>query len=173
MGEADLKLVQLFCLLSFIFSKLKYSWCYPLTDSNSLFPSGNCWVKQETEKIQLNKTIFLMPFCFYFWLCCVSVAACRLSLLVVSSGYSSWQCAGFSLQRLLLLWSTGSRYVSSVVGVHRLSCSMACEIFPTQGLNPGLPHCRQTLYCLSHQGSHFIGHHSSNRDLKITFQLVI
>ena len=26
-------------------------------------------------------------------------------------------------------------------------------IFPTQGLNPGLPHCRQILYQLSHQGS--------------------
>ena len=26
-------------------------------------------------------------------------------------------------------------------------------IFPTQGPNPGLPHCRQTLYRLSHQGS--------------------
>ena len=26
-------------------------------------------------------------------------------------------------------------------------------IFPTQELNPGLPHCRQTLYRLSHQGS--------------------
>ena len=26
------------------------------------------------------------------------------------------------------------------------------EIFPTQGSNPGLPHCRQTLYHLSHQG---------------------
>ena len=25
-------------------------------------------------------------------------------------------------------------------------------IFPTHGLNPGLPHCRQILYCLSHQG---------------------
>ena len=25
-------------------------------------------------------------------------------------------------------------------------------IFPTQGLNPGLLHCRQTLYRLSHQG---------------------
>ena len=24
-------------------------------------------------------------------------------------------------------------------------------IFPTQGSNPGLPHCRQILYCLSHQ----------------------
>ena len=27
-------------------------------------------------------------------------------------------------------------------------------IFPTQGSNPGLPHCRPTLYRLSHQGSH-------------------
>ena len=26
-------------------------------------------------------------------------------------------------------------------------------IFPTQGSNPGLPHCTQTLYRLSHQGS--------------------
>ena len=28
------------------------------------------------------------------------------------------------------------------------------EIFPTQGLKPGLPHCRLMLYHLSHQGSH-------------------
>jgi len=27
------------------------------------------------------------------------------------------------------------------------------EIFPTQGSNPGLPHSRQILYWLSHQGS--------------------
>ena len=26
-------------------------------------------------------------------------------------------------------------------------------IFPTQGLNPGILHCRQMLYHLSHQGS--------------------
>ena len=26
-------------------------------------------------------------------------------------------------------------------------------IFPTQGMNPGLPHCRQMLYILSHQES--------------------
>ena len=26
-------------------------------------------------------------------------------------------------------------------------------IFPTQGSNPGLPHCRQILCCLSYQGS--------------------
>ena len=29
-------------------------------------------------------------------------------------------------------------------------------IFPTQELNPGLPYCRQILYCLSHQGSPWI-----------------
>ena len=29
-------------------------------------------------------------------------------------------------------------------------------IFPTQGLNPGLLHCRWILYHLSHQGSPFI-----------------
>ena len=29
-------------------------------------------------------------------------------------------------------------------------------IFPTQGSNPGLPHCRQSLYQLSHKGSPYI-----------------
>ena len=33
------------------------------------------------------------------------------------------------------------------------SISLLQGIFPTQGLNPGLPHCRQTLYQLSHKGS--------------------
>ena len=33
------------------------------------------------------------------------------------------------------------------------SPSLLREIFPTQGSNPDLPHCRQILYRLSHQGS--------------------
>jgi len=33
------------------------------------------------------------------------------------------------------------------------SLSLLQGIFPTQGLNPGLPHYRQILYQLSHQGS--------------------
>ena len=32
------------------------------------------------------------------------------------------------------------------------SLSLLQGIFPTQGSNPGLPHCRQILYQLSHQG---------------------
>ena len=33
------------------------------------------------------------------------------------------------------------------------SLSLLQEIFPTQGLNPGLLHCKQILYHLNHQGS--------------------
>ena len=32
------------------------------------------------------------------------------------------------------------------------SLSLLQGIFPTQGLNPGLPHCRQILFQLSHKG---------------------
>ena len=47
---------------------------------------------------------------FYFWLRWVFVAARRLSLASASWGYSSLWYAGFSLQWLLLLQSTGSRH---------------------------------------------------------------
>ena len=55
------------------------------------------------------KGIFLKKLFIYFLLRWVFVAACGLSLVVVSRGYSSLQCTGFSLRLLLLLWSTGSR----------------------------------------------------------------
>ena len=41
------------------------------------------------------------------------------------------------------------------------------EIFPTQGLNPGLLHCRQMLYHLSHQGSPLSQKGSLNLDLHV------
>ena len=55
--------------------------------------------------------IFLINLFIYFWLHWVFVAEHGLSLVVVSGGYSSLWCAGFSLQWLLLLRSTGSRHV--------------------------------------------------------------
>ena len=48
-----------------------------------------------------------------------------------------------------LFWVGGGGGKNTGVGCH----SLLQEIFPTQGLNPGLPHCRQTLYRLNHQGS--------------------
>ena len=46
-----------------------------------------------------KKSIYLF---IHFWLCLVFIAAHRLSLVVVSGGYSSLQCSGFSLLWLLL-----------------------------------------------------------------------
>ena len=54
-------------------------------------------------------------------LCWVFIPARGLSLVVASRGYSSLQCAGFSLWWLLLLQSTGTRHVGSVVVARGLS----------------------------------------------------
>jgi len=54
---------------------------------------------------------------------------------------------GLEPARLLCPWDFPGK--SAGAGCHFL----LQEIFPTQRLNPDLPHCRQTLYHLSHQGS--------------------
>ena len=54
---------------------------------------------------------------------------------------------GYQPTRLLHPWNFPCK--STGVGCHFLLQG----IFPTQGSNPGLPHYRQTLYHLSHQGS--------------------
>ena len=71
----------------------------------------------------------------YLWLCWVFVSVRGLSLVAASGGHSSSRCAGLSLSRPLLLRSTGSRRAGSVVVAHGPSCSVACGIFPDQGLN--------------------------------------
>jgi len=70
----------------------------------------------------------------------------------------------------LLKWSESRSVMSDSLWLHRLwtiyspwnspgqntgmgSLSFLQGIFPAQGLNPGLPHCRQILYQLSHQGN--------------------
>ena len=54
---------------------------------------------------------------------------------------------GLQATRLLCPWGFPGK--STGVGCH---CLLQ-RIFLTQGSNPGLPHCRQTLYHLSHQGN--------------------
>ena len=55
-----------------------------------------------------KKNLFLKF--IYFWLHWVFVAACGLSLVAASGGFSLLWCMGFSLRWLLLLWSMGSRH---------------------------------------------------------------
>ena len=75
--------------------------------------------------IYLFQFIDFLSFFKIFWLCWVFVAACGLSLLAVRGGYSSLWCAGFSLQWLLLLQSTGCRHAgfsSCGVQAQQLQC---------------------------------------------------
>ena len=64
---------------------------------------------KNSQKDVTTQTDFFKKFIYlfiYFWLRCVFVAVCRLSLVAASGGYSLLRCAGFSLWWLLLLWST-------------------------------------------------------------------
>ena len=76
-----------------------------------------------------------------------------LSLVAASGGHSSSRCAGLSLSRSLLLWSTGSRRAGSVIVAHGPSHSAACGIFPDQGSNPCPLHWQADSQPLRHQGS--------------------
>ena len=100
---------------------------------------------------------------FYFWLCWVFVSVRGLSPAAASGGHSSSRCAGLSLSRPLLLWSTGSRRAGSVIAAHGPSCSVACGIFPDQGSNPRPLHWQADSQPLRHQGSP----HVNNFELSI------
>ena len=81
------------------------------------------------------------------WLCSSQICSPereRISRSVVSD---SLQLHELSPARLLCPWNSAGQ--NTGVGSH----SFLQGIFPTHGLNPGLPHCRHILYCLSHQGS--------------------
>ena len=97
--------------------------------------------------------VHLFIYLFFFWLCWIFVSVWGLSPVAASGGHSSSQCAGLSLSRPLLLWSTGSRRAGSVVVAHRPSCSVACGIFPDQGSNPCPLHWQADSQPLRHQGS--------------------
>ena len=101
----------------------------------------------------LKGMLFIYLFIYLFWLCWVFVSVRGLSLVAVSGGHSSSRCAGLSLSRPLLLWSTGSRCAGSVVVAHGLSRSAACGIFLDQGSNPCSLHWQADSQWLRHQGS--------------------
>ena len=112
--------------------------------SDSHNPIGNlglqmCLVKQRPSPLSGKRTDpeFMAAFFFfinlfnlfiYFWLHWVFVAARGLSLVAASRGYSSLRCTGLSLRWLLLLQSTGSRYVGFS------SCGTRASVVVAHGL---------------------------------------
>ena len=81
-----------------------YAWNYILVSGALTTPLQE---RGEGKGWSLFLNFYFILF-FYFWLCWVFVATRGLSLVVVSRGYSSLRCPGFSLRWLLLLRSTGS-----------------------------------------------------------------
>ena len=77
----------------------------------------------------------------------VSLPSGKLVCVSCSVVSDSLQPQGLKSARLLCPWTCPGKNIG--VGCHFLPQG----IIPTQGLNPGLLHCRQILYHLSHQGS--------------------
>jgi len=73
---------------------------------------------------------------FFFFLLCLVTQSCLTSCNPMDYSHS-----GFSVHGDFPGKNTG-------VGYH----AVLQRIFPAQGSNPGLPHCRQILYHLIHQG---------------------
>ena len=103
---------------------------------------------------------FLIIYSFSFL--CAGLRCCtRACSSCGERGYSSLWCVAFSLQRLLLLQSAGSRArgfrslqsSGSAVVAQGHSRSTACGIFLDQGLNLCSLHSQVDSYPLSHQGS--------------------
>ena len=82
------------------------------------------------------------------------------------------------VQLFATMW-TAAYHTPPCMGFSRQECWSGCHcllqrIFPTQGSNPGLPHCRQMLYCLSHQSVFIFASfpfYASKNQLTISFPL--
>ena len=69
-----------------------------------------------------------------------------------------YKCQSLSCVQVFAIPWTVACQASLSIGFSRQECwnrlsFLSLGIFPTQRSNPGLLDCRQTLYCLSHQGS--------------------
>ena len=85
-----------------------------------------------------------------------NVPMCELKSIVISNWHNLFEShsvvfVSLKLHGLYSPWNSPGQNTGMD------SCSLLQGIFPTQGLNPSLPYCRQILYRLNHQGSpHFL-----------------
>ena len=74
----------------------------------------------------------------------------RDCLIICKLWAEKWKWKPFSHVRLFGVLQ--ARILKWVAVLFSRGCSLLQGIFPTQGWNPSLPHCRHILYQLSHQG---------------------
>ena len=93
--------------------------------------------------------------CPFFTITIFSAILLWLYYLMISSGqFPELPAVQVKATQLCLAFCYPKDYtVHGILQARIGSLSLFQEIFPTQGSNPGLPHCRQILYQLSHKGS--------------------
>ena len=87
-----------------------------------------------------------------------SSGTCSKCLRDAGSGLERARIWGSGMEVKLLsrirLFATMGYIIHGILQARRLELvAFPFSIFPAQGSNPGLPHCRQILYQLSHQGN--------------------
>ena len=110
--------------------------------SNSVTP----WTEAHQASLPLTISQSLPKFMFIIGFSVHSVC-CTVLCLVTQSCLTFCDPMHFSLPDSSLHGNSPGKYT----GVS--SSAFLQGLFPTQGSNPGLLHCRRILYCLSHQGS--------------------
>ena len=117
----------------YIFSSLNQDYLFT-GPSKCLF--SLCWLRMQLFKRREQR------------LRCLRIQALRFCKFSIHSVmHDSLQIHVLYPARFLCPWNSPGK--KTVVGIH----SLLQGIFPTQGLNPGLLHCRQILYHLSYQRS--------------------
>ena len=111
--------------------------------SPSGIPCTSPWVQVVSPAVAMSGPVFLGQGCTAIVLRLVRGSR-SVSRSVVSD---SLRPHGPKPTRLLCRWHSPGK--NSEVGSH----SLLQGIFLTQGSNPDLPHCRQVVYHLNHQGS--------------------
>ena len=165
--------------LHFIYNNLKaINWDFPVAHRTSLLAQivknlpamWEMWVQSLGWEDLLEKGMATL----------CSILAWRIPRAQELTGYSPWggkeldMTEQLSLHLSVLLFMCKSKLLSRVwlfATSWTVACQLLCpwnspgqntavgshsllqEIFSTQGSNPGLPHCREILYQLSHKGS--------------------
>ena len=112
-----------------------------MKSSSRLWQLEKAHVQEQRPSTAKNKEWLCS--CVFYLPDAVGIGCVCISCSVVSKSTTPW-----TLQpaRLLCPWNSPGK--NTGVGCHFLLQG----IFPTQGLNTGLPHCRPILYYLCHQG---------------------
>ena len=123
------------------------SSAFPLAKSSSVFICSPLWISPDRSTLSpvtsLQDQVFTLPFTLSIKpisICCLVLSLSHIRLFVTSRTVTLSQPPGSSVHGISL-----ARILEWVATPFSRGSS--------QGLNPGLSHCRQVLYHLSHQGS--------------------